>query len=82
MPRLRNLMLILPMLLAGCAIGPNVLVKAICPRLPELDPVPDALVRSYSNPMQNFLSGNLTEQTDYLLTSGNAKLNTIKPEKP
>ena len=82
MYRLQNLILILPMLLAGCATVPTVLVKAICPRLPELDRAPDALVTSYSDRMQSFLSGKLVEPIDYSLTSGSVKLNTIKPEKP
>lgn len=82
MLRLQNLTLILPMLLAGCATAPSVLVKAICPQIPELDQVPAAQVPSFTDRMQQLLSGKLPEQTDYSLTSPNVKISMPRPEKP
>ena len=76
MPKLRNSMLILLMLLTGCTTAPRVLVQAICPRIPELDQPPAAQVPAFTNRMQSFLQGNLPAPTSYSLTSGSARLPT------
>ena len=70
------------MLLTGCATVPNVLVKAVCPRVPALDQLPVALEPNFTDRMQAFLSGNLPEQTNFSLNSGNAKPNTTKSGTP
>lgn len=76
------LILILPLLLMGCATGRTVLVQAICPRLPDLEQLPAAQVPSFTDRMQLFLQGSLEKPTAYELTSGSAKLPTIPPAKP
>ena len=67
-------------LLTACKTAPTVQVAQTCPRLPEIEMLPQAaLEASFTDPMRLFLSGKLPELTpsDYSLPS--AKLPTAKP---
>lgn len=80
MLKLRNLALILPVLLAACQTAPRVLVQAVCPAIPALEQ--DAPGPAFGDRMENFLRGNLPEQTDYGLTSGSASKPIKLPVTP
>lgn len=70
-------------LLTACASAPTVQVTEVCPRLPEIEMLPqDALGQSFSDRMASFLQGKLPELTpsDYSLPS--AKLPTARPGIP
>lgn len=61
------------LLLTACASVPTVqpTVLQVCPKLPalELNLPPDALDRSFTDRMANFLQGKLPEQINYDLHS-------------
>lgn len=61
------------LLLTACASAPTVqpTVLQVCPKLPalELNLQPDALDRSFTDRMANFLQGKLPEQINYDLHS-------------
>lgn len=82
MRTLHALILILLLPLLGCKTAPTVQLQAICPRIPALDQRPAAQEPSFTNKMQSFLQGNLTEPSAYSLTLTNAKLPTSQPAKP
>ena len=66
--------------LTACATAPNVQVVQTCPEVPmlELDLPEDALERSFTERMQQWLSGSLEMPTSYDLHSEPVKLPTIK----
>jgi hypothetical protein len=77
---MKKLALLLTMtgLLLGCATGPTVRVMEVCPKPPplELGLPPDALERSFTDRMENFLRGKLDGPTSYALPSGSVRLRT------
>ena len=80
MHKLNGLILTLLLLLSGCGSAPRAQVAPICPRIPALDQVQAAQVPSFTEATANFLRGNLTGHSAFLLTLPSAKLPTIKPE--
>lgn len=82
MRKFKSSMLILLLLLQACTVVPRVLIQRVCPAIPPLDQQPAALEPSFIDRMQDFLRGNLPEETEYSLTSPNAKLPTAQPVKP
>jgi hypothetical protein len=76
----KRLALLLPMLilLTACASAPTVRVLEVCPKVPplELGLSPDALERSFTDRMENFLRGKLPGPTSYALPSGSVRLRT------
>jgi hypothetical protein len=66
-------------LLTACASAPTVpRVLQVCPKPPplELGLSPDALERSFTDRMENFLRGKLDGPTSYALPSGSVRLRT------
>ena len=77
----RNVWLLsISVILTGCATAPTVTVLESCPILPplELDLPPDALERSFSERIRQFLSGSLETPISYGLPSDSVKLSTTK----
>ena len=73
-------LLLISLILSGCATVPPVTVLQNCPVPPplELDLPPGALERSFSERMRAFLSGSLGMPTSYDLPLGSAKLPTTR----
>jgi hypothetical protein len=70
MRKLPALMLTCLLLLQGCQTAPRVTVQAVCPSLPPLETLPpDALERSFTGTIANFLRGSLQTPTSYELGS-------------
>lgn len=76
------LMSTLGLLLQGCASVPNVLVAAVCPRLPALEQVSqDVLERDYMGEMASFLRGTLVTPPNSGLGLKPATSNMAMPER-
>ena len=74
--KLTSLLLIWLMLLTGCETAPRVVVKAVCPQIPELDEV--AIPPSYLLRMQEILSSSPEKPINYGLVSPPVKPSTPK----
>ena len=67
-------------LLTACKTAPTVQVTQVCPRLPEIEMIPqDALEPSFIEEMRSFLSGSLPALTPSDFNLQPAKLPTAKP---
>ncbi len=80
-PTMKNacLLLICSALLPACKTAPTAPPPLVvhCPKVPPLEwPAP---VLAFMPQMQNFLSGSLPKPTRYELTSGPARLPTMRP---
>ena len=75
--------LALPMImllsLTACTTVPPVQILEVCPKLPDLEMIPqDVLERSFTEKMQQFLQGSHETPTSYELPSSNVRLSTTK----
>lgn len=80
MKRFKLSMLALLLSIPSCATVHSALVEQVCPRLPALDKLPaDALERSYTDLMQNFLRGSDAMPTNSDFSLKPAMSNTTRP---
>lgn len=74
--------ILLLVLLQGCASAPRVVMQAICPAIPPLDQPAAELEPDFTERMANFLQGKLPEQKPSPYDLPNAKLSTVQPVLP